>query len=128
MRSGLFCHVCTQERVPSLEQYAHGLDRSIRSSPCQLFKHAATLELVPMQDIGKAGVGIHGDAQKLMRDFGLQCEGLVDLSEEANLRLCHPASGRPPEKWSLASELLTPYMLCCCACTCRALTSGSAPV
>ncbi len=52
-------------------------------------------------------MGIHGDAQKLMRDFGLQCEGLVDLSEEANLRLCHPASGRLPEKWSLASELLS---------------------
>ena len=57
-----------------------------------------------MQDIRKAGVGVHGDAQKLMRDFGLQCEGLVDLSEEANLRLCDPASGRLPEKWSLASE------------------------
>ncbi|CAL5223984.1 g6596 [Coccomyxa viridis] len=53
-------------------------------------------------DIRKAGVGIHGDAQKLMRDFGLHSEGLVDLSEEANLRLCHPTSGRLPEKWSLA--------------------------
>ena len=63
------------------------------------------LQLVSaMQGIRKAGVGISGDAQKLMRDFGLQCEGLVDLSEEANLRLCHPASGRAPEKWSLASE------------------------
>ena len=59
---------------------------------------------MPIQDIKKAGVGINGDAQKLMRDFGLQCEGLVDLSEEANLRLCHPSSGRLPEKWSLASE------------------------
>ena len=49
-------------------------------------------------------MGISGDAQKLMRDFGLQCDGLVDLSEEANLRVCHPGSGRTPEKWSLASE------------------------
>ena len=59
---------------------------------------------MPIQDIKKAGVGINGDAQKLMRDFGLQCEGLVDLSEEANMRLCHTSSGRLPEKWSLASE------------------------
>ena len=73
---------------------------------------------MPMQDIRKAGVGIHGDAQKLMRDFGLHSEGLVDLSEEANLRLCHPTSGRLPEKWSLASELLTPYLFRCCTCTC----------
>ena len=49
-------------------------------------------------------MGTSGDAQKLMRDFGLQCNGLVDLSEQANLRLCHPGSGRTPEKWSLASE------------------------
>lgn len=53
----------------------------------------------------KAGVGISGDAQKLMRDFGLQCQGLVDLSEEANLRMCHAASG----KWSLASEHSPPF-------------------
>ena len=56
-----------------------------------------------MQDVRKAGVGISGDAQKLMRDFGLQCAGLVDLSEEANLRMC-ASSDTMPEKWSLASE------------------------
>ena len=49
-------------------------------------------------------MGISGDAQKLMRDFGLQCDGVVDLSEEANLRMCRPGSGRTPEKWGLASE------------------------
>ncbi|BDA48518.1 probable Werner syndrome ATP-dependent helicase homolog at N-terminal half [Coccomyxa sp. Obi] len=52
--------------------------------------------------VKKAGVGCCGDAQKLMRDFGVECEGMVDLSEEANLRLCGPGSGRLPEKWSLA--------------------------
>ena len=49
-------------------------------------------------------MGCCGDAQKLMRDFGVECEGMVDLSEEANLRLCGPGSGRLPEKWSLARE------------------------
>ncbi|CAK0738070.1 hypothetical protein CVIRNUC_000989 [Coccomyxa viridis] len=53
-------------------------------------------------DVKKAGVGISGDAQKLMRDFGLQCAGLVDLSEEANLRMCSASSDTMPEKWSLA--------------------------
>ncbi|CAL8463613.1 g3147 [Coccomyxa elongata] len=52
--------------------------------------------------VKKAGVGCCGDAQKLMRDFGVECEGLVDLSEEANLRLYGPGCGRLPEKWSLA--------------------------
>lgn len=64
-----------------------------------------------IQDIRKAGVGILGDAQKLMRDFGLQCEGLVDLSEEANLRLCHPSSMRLPEKWSLARKPSTRVLM-----------------
>ena len=66
--------------------------------------HAFEEVLLPMQDIRKAGVGISGDAQKLMRDFGLQCAGLVDLSEEANLRMCSASSDTMPEKWSLASE------------------------
>ena len=62
------------------------------------------MSLLPMQDVKKAGVGISGDAQKLMRDFGLQCAGLVDLSEETNLRLRSAPSGAVPEKWSLASK------------------------
>ena len=64
--------------------------------------------LLPTQDVRKAGVGISGDAQKLMRDFGLQCAGLVDLSEEANLRMCSASFGTTPEKWSLASESSPP--------------------
>ncbi len=66
--------------------------------------HALSEVLLPVQDVKKAGVGISGDAQKLMRDFGLQCAGLVDLSEEANLRMCSASSDTMPEKWSLASE------------------------
>lgn len=61
------------------------------------------------QDIAKAGVGSSGDAQKLMRDFGVACAGMVDLSEEANLRLCGPGSVRLPEKWSLSRA---PWMPC----------------
>lgn len=52
-----------------------------------------------------------GDAQKLLRDFGISCEGMVDLSEEANLRLCGPGSARQPEKWSLAREHTLPFSL-----------------
>ncbi len=48
-------------------------------------------------------MGCSGDAQKLMRDFGLALAGGMDLSEEANLRLCGPGSQRLPEKWSLSS-------------------------
>ena len=40
-----------------------------------------------LQDIQKLGVGISGDAHKLQRDFGVQCNGLVCLSEEASMRL-----------------------------------------
>ncbi len=60
------------------------------------------------QELKKAGVGCCGDAQKLMRDFSVACEGMVDLSEEANLRLCGPGSARQPEKWSLARDCLPP--------------------
>lgn len=52
----------------------------------------------------KIGVGISGDAHKLHRDFGMQCVGLVCLSEEANVRLCSSANGRMPQKWSLAGR------------------------
>ena len=81
--------------------------------------HASSEVLLPVQDVKKAGVGISGDGQKLMRDFGLQCAGLVDLSEEANLRMCSNPSGAMPEKWSLASESPPPAdrviydQLCC---------------
>ncbi|EIE27670.1 ribonuclease H-like protein [Coccomyxa subellipsoidea C-169] len=62
----------------------------------------ALLTLLRSPELKKAGVGCCGDAQKLMRDFSVACEGMVDLSEEANLRLCGPSSARQPEKWSLA--------------------------
>ena len=40
-----------------------------------------------LQDIQKLGVGITGDAHKLQRDFGIQCNGLICLSDEAIMRL-----------------------------------------
>ncbi len=57
-----------------------------------------------LQEMKKIGVGISGDAHKLHRDFGVQCVGLVCLSEEANVRLCSSANGRMPQKWSLAGK------------------------
>jgi hypothetical protein len=66
-----------------------------------------------LQAIKKAGVSIFGHTQKLMRDFVLHCDGLVDLSEEANLRMCHPGSGRILEKWSLASKSIQERTVSC---------------
>lgn len=54
-----------------------------------------------LQDIHKLGVGISGDAQKLQRDFGVQCSGLVCLSEEASMRL---AKEQMPETRGLAGK------------------------
>lgn len=48
------------------------------------------------------GVGAHGDALKMQRDFGFQMEGVLDLSDFANRRLC--SAGMAPQKWSLAGE------------------------
>ena len=49
-------------------------------------------------------MGISGDAQKLGRDYGLGCGGVVDISAAANERL------PPPErqKWSLAGGAPVP--------------------
>jgi hypothetical protein len=52
----------------------------------------------------KVGVGAHGDALKVQRDFGLVMAGVLDLSEYANARLCGAGAGAaPPQKWSLAA-------------------------
>ena len=54
-----------------------------------------------LQDIHKLGVGITGDAHKLQRDFGVQCNGLVCLSEEASMRL---TKEQMPETRGLAGK------------------------
>jgi hypothetical protein len=46
------------------------------------------------------GVGIHGDALKMQRDWGLEPHGVVDLSEAAQDRGVF--NGEPGAKWSLA--------------------------
>ena len=50
----------------------------------------------------QVGVGIHGDALKMQRDWGLQPDGVVDLSEAAKDRGVF--NGEPGAKWSLAGE------------------------
>ena len=62
------------------------------------------MRAIVLQNLLKAGVGSHGDALKLERDFALQCKGMVCLSEHANARLCGPGSHTLPQKWSLAGE------------------------
>lgn len=46
----------------------------------------------------QTGVGSHGDAAKLQRDYGVQIRGVVDLSEMAGQKL-----GRRWHSWSLSS-------------------------
>lgn len=65
---------------------------------------ARTITTHFLQEMKKIGVGISGDAHKLHRDFGVQCVGLVCLSEAANVRLCSSANGRMSQKWSLAGR------------------------
>ena len=55
-----------------------------------------------LQDIQKLGVGITGDAHKLQRDFGVQCNGLICLSEQASM---HLAKEQMPENRGLAGML-----------------------
>ena len=47
-------------------------------------------------------MGIHGDALKMQRDWGLQPGGVVDLSEAAQDRGIF--NGEPGAKWSLAGR------------------------
>ena len=55
-----------------------------------------------VQELKKVGVGISVDAQKLLRDFDVQCTGLVCLSEEAGMRM--PCEARTSGR-SLAGKL-----------------------
>ena len=36
VHTGLLCHVCLQEGVPSLAGHEHRLDKHLRSSPCSV--------------------------------------------------------------------------------------------
>jgi hypothetical protein len=54
--------------------------------------------------VRKAGVGVHLDALKIGRDFGIRFGGVLDLSDAANARLCGSEGGPPaPQRWSLAA-------------------------
>lgn len=48
------------------------------------------------QDLLKVGVGIHGDSLKIQRDFDIEMQGVVCLSEYANARLVAPPPGAQP--------------------------------
>ncbi|KAL3131058.1 hypothetical protein ABBQ38_000374 [Trebouxia sp. C0009 RCD-2024] len=64
------------------------------------------IEVLESQDIHKLGVGITGDAHKLQRDFGVQCNGLVCLSEEASMRLTKEQMPETRGLAGLCQELL----------------------
>ena len=77
--------LCSRERCLVLQV------SSMRGFPRQL---AALLQDT---SVPKAGVGILNDGLKLRRDFGLRCDGLIDLAALAGAVL--PRGNRP---WSLA--------------------------
>lgn len=116
------CSSCCAARcgggVPALRlhnMWGHARRRPGRGAPsCPLHlaeRHAVSWPDLPAaphiqpappspQDIVKVGVGAHGDALKVQRDFGFEMGGVLELSEFANARLC--TDGVPPIKWSLA--------------------------
>uniref|UniRef100_A0A1B6E4P1 Exonuclease 3'-5' domain-containing protein 2 n=2 Tax=Clastoptera arizonana TaxID=38151 RepID=A0A1B6E4P1_9HEMI len=60
--------LATTDGYCSIFQLCH-----IRNIPTELF------ELLKNESIFKVGVGIHNDATNLMLDYGLKCEGFLDL-------------------------------------------------
>lgn len=66
--------------------------------PCSLRNPAPPPPLHALQAVLKVGVGAHGDALKVCRDFGFEMQGVVCLSEYANARLVRaPPAGASPE-------------------------------
>ncbi|PRW57233.1 Werner syndrome-like exonuclease [Chlorella sorokiniana] len=53
-------------------------------------------QLLTSPDVLKVGVGIHGDSLKIQRDFGIEMQGILCLSEYANARLVAPLPGADP--------------------------------
>ncbi|KAL4857168.1 Werner Syndrome-like exonuclease [Chlorella vulgaris] len=90
-------HVCHEERQPpphALQQHQQPRQQQRWPQHCCLLLHICHSGLTPhlqqllcSKDILKVGVGILGDAQKLYRDFGLQMQGVVCLSDYANARV-----------------------------------------
>ena len=93
--------------------WAAAIDRTVLAGTVtsNLIRWPAFQCRLAVQAVAKAGVGCAGDAQKLMRDFGLAMAGCVDLSEQANLRMCGPGSQRTPETWSLCRAPSLPHDL-----------------
>ena len=73
--------------------HAHFLLAHLLASPVLL--PSPSCPLCP-QDLLKVGVGIHGDSLKIQRDFGIEMQGVVCLSEYANARLVAPPPGAQP--------------------------------
>ncbi|KAL4437530.1 hypothetical protein ABPG77_003519 [Micractinium sp. CCAP 211/92] len=73
-----------QQHVCLLLQVAHsGISPHLQSLLCS-------------ETVLKVGVGAHGDALKVCRDFGFEMQGVLCLSEYANARLVSPASHGAP--------------------------------
>jgi hypothetical protein len=91
--------------------YAHSTGAAAPAYTCLLLQVARSGLTAHLRDVLrcegllKVGVGAHGDALKIGRDYpGLEMRGVLDLSEFANARLCSDAPGGPaPQKWSLTS-------------------------
>ena len=63
---------------------------------------------LPAQAVRKAGVGIEGDAHKILRDFGVRMEGVYNLAVEAGYRMklagAHSLEGMLPSPSSFCQE------------------------
>lgn len=123
--SGLTPHL-RQLLCSPVSAAAGGAQGAVSSQVLRPFATRSPPSPIFLQHILKVGVGISGDGQKMYRDFGLEMQGLVCLSQHANARLvaaaapAAPASADPsapqqqppvpalqplmsaPHKWSLA--------------------------
>lgn len=63
---------------------------AVPADPHPALHHPALPKTPAAQVVLKVGVGIHGDLLKIQRDFGIEMQGTVCLSECANARLVAP--------------------------------------
>lgn len=99
-------------RPPSKSAAIHRLSGAARDAALQSSAVSslgpALSEILLDPRILKSGIGIKGDAQKLLTDYGLRIDGMLDLSDYANERLdMQTTMAVPPtvpfRNWSLAA-------------------------
>lgn len=72
--------------------------------PRSPLKPAPPLALLAAQAVSKVGVGAHGDALKVCRDFGFEMRGVVCLSDYANDRLVSAPPAAAPAQQAAGAD------------------------